>query len=154
MGYRNAHTRPAAYPTHLRPVVVVAGHEEGEAEGAHAARLRELLHHRGRVPHQLRHGLLLLLCVVRVGIGRGSLMGQGPVDGRPIHESVNSNANDASSITQTTDDSGVHTTRNKKPHSQKAKRTHPVLEVVRGGALPGAAHQHAVVRPQPREDEA
>ena len=68
--YIHTHAR-----AHLRPVVVVAGHEEGEAEGADAARLRELLHHRGRVPHQLRHGLLLLLCVVRVGIGRGSLMG-------------------------------------------------------------------------------
>ncbi len=64
--HRPIHPYQQPHPptTYLRPAVVVARHEQGEAEGADAARLRELLHHPGRVPHQLRHGLVLLLVLV------------------------------------------------------------------------------------------
>ena len=44
-GLRCVHAAP--------PVAVVAGHEERHAEGAHAAALRELLHHRRRLAHRL-----------------------------------------------------------------------------------------------------
>mmetsp|Transcript_20628 Transcript_20628/g.53943 ORF Transcript_20628/g.53943 Transcript_20628/m.53943 type:complete len:279 (+) Transcript_20628:98-934(+) len=48
----------------LRPVVVKAGHQEGDAKGAHATGLGELLHDRGRLADQLRHGDGLLVQLV------------------------------------------------------------------------------------------